>query len=51
MTADSKKIFIQGIFSDNPIYRQVLGICSALAVTNLLANTLFICFNCHCRCT
>ena len=44
MTADSKKIFKQGIFSDNPIYRQVLGICSALAVTNLLANTLFMCF-------
>ena len=40
----AKKIFTQGLFSDNPIYRQVLGICSALAVTNLLANTLFMCF-------
>ena len=40
----AKKIFTQGLFSDNPIYRQVLGICSALAVTNLVANTLFMCF-------
>ena len=34
----------KGIWAENPIYRQVLGICSALAVTNLLANTLFMCF-------
>lgn len=37
------KILKDGILSENPIYRQVLGICSALAVTNLLANTLFMC--------
>ncbi|PLX44442.1 MAG: NADH:ubiquinone reductase (Na(+)-transporting) subunit D [Deltaproteobacteria bacterium] len=30
----------RGIWDENPVFRQVLGICSALAVTNLLANTL-----------
>lgn len=43
--ADSpKKIFIKGLWEENPIFRQVLGVCSTLAVTNLLANTLFMCF-------
>jgi len=43
--ADSySKILKDGLLSQNPIYRQVLGICSALAVTNLLTNTLFMCF-------
>jgi Na+-transporting NADH:ubiquinone oxidoreductase subunit D len=31
------------VWDENPIFRQVLGICSALAVTNLLANTLLMC--------
>ncbi len=39
-----KNILKDGLLNENPIYRQVLGICSALAVTNLLANTLFMCF-------
>jgi len=30
-------------WEENPIFRQVLGICSALAVTNLLFNTLLMC--------
>jgi Na+-transporting NADH:ubiquinone oxidoreductase subunit D len=30
----------RGMWDDNPIYRQILGICSTLAVTNLLVNTL-----------
>jgi Na+-transporting NADH:ubiquinone oxidoreductase subunit D len=30
----------RGMWDDNPIYRQILGICSALAVTNLMVNTL-----------
>jgi Na+-transporting NADH:ubiquinone oxidoreductase subunit D len=30
----------RGLWDDNPVYRQILGICSALAVTNLLVNTL-----------
>jgi Na+-transporting NADH:ubiquinone oxidoreductase subunit D len=43
MAEKPKQVIIKGILSENPIYRQVLGICSALAVTNLLANTLFMC--------
>lgn len=35
-----KEIFSKGVWKDNPIYRQILGICSALAVTNLLMNSL-----------
>ncbi len=31
------------LWSENPIFRQVLGICSALAVTNLMFNTLLMC--------
>lgn len=28
-----------GIYKDNPVFRQILGICSSLAVTNLLINS------------
>jgi len=42
MADTPKQIFIKGIWKDNPVFRQVLGICSSLAVTNLLANTLFM---------
>ncbi len=31
------------VWHDNPIFRQVLGICSALAVTNLMKNTALMC--------
>ena len=41
-TAEIKKIFNQGIFSDNPILVQVIGICSALAVTNRMMNSLIM---------
>ena len=34
------EIFKAGLWKDNPVLRQVLGICSTLAVTNLLINTL-----------
>jgi Na+-transporting NADH:ubiquinone oxidoreductase subunit D len=44
MASPYTKILKDGLLGENPIYRQVLGICSALAVTNLLANTLFMCF-------
>ncbi len=44
MADTAKKIFIKGLWEENPIFRQVLGVCSTLAVTNLLANTLFMCF-------
>jgi Na+-transporting NADH:ubiquinone oxidoreductase subunit D len=35
-----KKIITLGIWEDNAIFRQILGICSALAVTNLMMNSL-----------
>lgn len=31
------------VWDENPVCRQVLGICSALAVTNLMFNTLLMC--------
>jgi len=31
------------LWDENPIFRQVLGICSTLAVTNLMFNTLLMC--------
>ena len=37
-----KRIFTKGIFTDNPILVQVIGICSALAVTNLMMNSLIM---------
>jgi Na+-transporting NADH:ubiquinone oxidoreductase subunit D len=36
----NSEIFKKGLWKDNPVLRQVLGICSTLAVTNLMANTL-----------
>lgn len=43
MAGDSvKKIFKDGIWKENPIFRQVIGICSALAVTNLMLNSLIM---------
>jgi Na+-transporting NADH:ubiquinone oxidoreductase subunit D len=44
MADSSKKVILNGLWNENPIFRQVLGICSTLAVTNMLANTLFMCF-------
>ena len=43
MAVSSKKIALDGLWGNNPIFRQVLGICSTLAVTNLVANTLVMC--------
>jgi Na+-transporting NADH:ubiquinone oxidoreductase subunit D len=34
---------IEQLWHENPIFRQVLGICSALAVTNRMFNTLLMC--------
>jgi Na+-transporting NADH:ubiquinone oxidoreductase subunit D len=34
------QIFKEGLWKDNPVLRQILGICSTLAVTNLLVNTM-----------
>ena len=38
-----KKIFSEGLGSNNPVFIQVLGICSTLAVTNVLKNTVVMC--------
>ncbi len=35
-------ILKENLWTNNPIFMQVLGICSALAVTNLLANTMIM---------
>lgn len=43
MSETPKKILLKDIWEENPVFRQVLGICSSLAVTNLLSNTLFMC--------
>jgi Na+-transporting NADH:ubiquinone oxidoreductase subunit D len=38
-----KKIVMDGLWRNNPIFQQVLGICSTLAVTNLVLNTVVMC--------
>jgi Na+-transporting NADH:ubiquinone oxidoreductase subunit D len=40
---ENKKLAIEGLWHNNPIFRQVLGICSTLAVTNLVLNTMVMC--------
>jgi len=35
-----KNVVLDTLWRDNPIFRQILGICSALAVTNLVLNTM-----------
>ncbi len=37
---NKKEIFITSAFTENSVWRQILGICSALAVTNLMLNSL-----------
>jgi len=37
-----KKIFKMGVIKDNPVIVQIIGICSALAVTNLMMNSLIM---------
>jgi len=44
MTATRKwKLFRENLWSQNPVFVQVLGICSTLAVTNVVKNTLVMC--------
>lgn len=43
MSVDAKKTLITPIFDDNPIALQILGICSALAVTSSLETTVVMC--------
>jgi len=39
----TKKQFMLSIGKDNPVFAQVLGICSTLAVTNVVQNTVVMC--------
>ncbi len=39
----AKEVLLNPIFNDNPIALQILGICSALAVTTKLETTLVMC--------
>lgn len=43
MAKSSREIVLDGLWRDNPIFRQVLGICSTLAVTNAVMNTAVMC--------
>ena len=43
MATDTKKILTTPIFDNNPIALQILGICSALAVTTSVKNALVMC--------
>jgi Na+-transporting NADH:ubiquinone oxidoreductase subunit D len=37
-----KEIFITSAFKENSVWKQILGICSSLAVTNLMLNSLIM---------
>ena len=39
----ARDVLLTPIFNDNPIALQILGICSALAVTNNLSVTMVMC--------
>lgn len=41
--SENKKLIIEGLWRDNPVFKQVLGICSTLAITNLVLNTMVMC--------
>jgi Na+-transporting NADH:ubiquinone oxidoreductase subunit D len=43
MANENKQLAIEGLWSNNPVFGQVLGICSTLAVTNLVLNTTVMC--------
>ena len=43
MPSEKKKIIVEGVWQNNPVFKQVLGICSTLAVTNLVLNTAVMC--------
>jgi len=39
----SRDIVLDGLWRNNPVFRQILGICSTLAVTNVVLNTIVMC--------
>lgn len=42
MGESKKETFMANIWKNNPVIVQILGICSALAVTNNMTNTLIM---------
>jgi Na+-transporting NADH:ubiquinone oxidoreductase subunit D len=43
MNKKTKKQFVNNLGRENPVFAQILGICSTLAVTNVLENTVVMC--------
>jgi Na+-transporting NADH:ubiquinone oxidoreductase subunit D len=41
--ANWKELAKEGLWDNNPVFKQILGICSTLAVTNLVMNTVVMC--------
>lgn len=39
MKGKAKKVFLDPLGANNPVFAQILGICSTLAVTNVVKNT------------
>ena len=39
----TRQLAYEGLWQNNPIFVQVLGICSTLAITNLVLNTIVMC--------
>lgn len=40
---EAKRIFRNNLGAENPVFAQILGICSTLAVTNVVENTVVMC--------
>jgi Na+-transporting NADH:ubiquinone oxidoreductase subunit D len=43
MSSQAKKVLLANLGVDNPVFVQILGICSTLAVTNVVKNTVVMC--------
>lgn len=43
MSSKAKKVLLANLGVDNPVFVQILGICSTLAVTNVVRNTVVMC--------
>lgn len=43
MSSEAKKVILDPLFDNNPIALQVLGVCSALAVTSKMSTALIMC--------
>lgn len=43
LESDNGKVLGEGVWKANPVFRQILGICSALAVTSSISQTMVMC--------